>query len=158
MKGSLLDMIFLPVVLLVIGISIFVSALILEEVSDAQVFNESPANITMQSGKIAIQTFDTTILLIAFSIGIAAVIYGYFYPSHPIFLIFGVIILLVAMVTTPIISNTFAEVAEDSTFAGVYDYFPMTTWVMGDALPIMVALFGVFIMIVMYSRLRSGTT
>lgn len=154
----MLDMIFLPVVLLVLGISVFVGALIIEEVSSADVFNESPANTTMVDGKVAIQTFNTTFLLIAFGIGISAVIYGYFYPSHPVFLIFGVIILLATTIVTPIISNAFGEVATDSAFAGVYDDFPLITWIMGPTLPILVIAFGIFIMVVMYSRLRSGTT
>ena len=158
MRGSMLDMIFIPVAIFVIAIGIFVAAILFSDLSTLGIFTDTASGVkALAQGTAAVNTFNYGFLIIAFALGAGAVAYGFLYPSHPIFIILGVIMLVLSMVTTPIISNAFGTFLEDSHAAGVASSFPLIVWLMGDPLPIFITVFGVLLIIVMYSRLRSGT-
>ena len=157
MKGSMLDMIFIPVALFVLAIGVFIAAVVLSEISTISPFDSGPASTAITQGVNAVNTFNWGFLLIAFGLGAGAVAYGYLYPSHPIFIILGVVMMVFAMITTPIISNAFDTFTDDTQMAAVAGDFPLIVWLMGDPLPIFIAVFGFLIIIAMYSRMRSGT-
>lgn len=157
-KGSMLDMIFIPVALFIIAIGIFVAAVLFEDLSTASIFTDTTEGANaLSQGVAAVNTFNYGFLIIAFGLGAGAIAYGYLYPSHPIFIILGIVMLVFSMIVTPIISNAFGTFTSESEIAGITSNFPFITWFMGDPLPIFTAVFGFILIIVMYSRLRGGT-
>ena len=158
MKGSMLDMIFIPVAIFAVAIGIFVAAVLLSDLSTISIFTDTPAGINaLAQGTAAVNTFNWGFLIIAFGLGIGAVAYGFLYPSHPIFIVLGIVMLVLSMVTTPIISNAFGTFVSESSMSAVAGDFPLIVWLMGDTLPIFIAVFGFMLLIAMYSRARSGT-
>jgi len=156
MKGSMLDLIFIPVILFVVGISVFVASYLMTQIPTDQ-FGSATAQHALNMGTAAINTFNYGFLIIGVGLGIGAVILGFIYPSHPIFLVIGVIVLVFSMITTPIISNAFGTFIEDSRMTTVSANFPYIIWFMGDPLPLITSVFGFLLLIVMYSRIRGGT-
>lgn len=156
MKGSVLDMIFIPIILLVIGISVYVGSLILSQITPNLAATSQSANNTLVQAKIAINTFNWTFLLIAFAFGIGSIIFAFMYPSHPIFFVFGLVILIFSMITTPMISNVFETFSTSSTFASVTTNFPIINWLMINMLPIFMTITGFLMLIVLYTNIRGG--
>jgi len=157
MKASMLDMMFIPVALFLIAVGVFAGYYILDEMPTEHFSSVAAAN-ALTKGKEAIVTFNYGFMIIGVSLGIGAIAYGYLYPSHPIFIILGIIMLVFAMIPTGIISNTFGTFIATSQMASVAGNFPLIVWFMGDPLPLFIAVFGVILLIVMYSRIRSGTS
>lgn len=151
-------MIFIPVVLLIIGIGVFLASYILTSLGSSFGTLSTPAADALADGAAAVNTFNYGFVIIAFGLGIGAVAYGYLYPSHPIFIVLGIVMMVFSMITTPMISNAFGTFVGSDQMSTVAGNFPLITWLMGDTLPIFITVFGALIIIVMYSRLRSGTS
>src|SRR3990167_4623314 len=98
-KGSVLDLIFIPVALLVIGILIFVASTILYNISPSLSATSAAANNTTANAVVALNTFNYTFIIIAFALGAGAIAFAYMSPSHPIFFVVGLILLIVSMIT-----------------------------------------------------------
>lgn len=156
MKASMLDMIFIPVILFTVAVGVFAAYYILDEMPTEH-FSSNASQTALTQGRAAIATFNYGFMIIAIGLGLGAIAYGYLYPSHPIFIVLGIIMLVFAMIPTGVISNTFGSFIAESEMASVAGNFPLIVWFMGDPLPLFIAVFGIILLIVMYSRIRGGT-
>ena len=155
-KGSLLDMIYIPIILLIIGISVFVAATVLDKISPSLSATSPIAANTTAQAVVAVNTFNWSFLLIAFALGAGSIMLGVMYPTHPIFFFAGFIILIISMVTTAMMSNVFQTFSAESTIAASTSQFTIINWFMGNSLTIFMAIFGMLMLIVLYTRLQSG--
>jgi len=155
-KGSILDMIYIPIILLVLGISVFVAAVVMSEISPDLSAMSPAANNTTARATEAVNTFNWSFLLIAFALGAGSVMLGFIYPSQPIFFFIGFIMLIISMVTTAMISNVFTTFSTSPTIAASTGQFTIINWFMQNALTIFMAVFGSLMLIVLYTKLRGG--
>ncbi len=68
---------------------------------------------------------------------IGGLIAGYFSDSNPTWFIIYLVVIIFLMVASGLISNTWDEFTEDSTFTGFESSFPITDWVMDNFLLVM---------------------
>lgn len=154
----MIDVFLVPVILLVLGIGVFLSYTIITALSTSDAFTNNPTSVqVVANATTAVSMFDYGFLIIAFGFGMAMVAYGWLYPSHPIFIVVGIVMLSLSMITTAAISNVFSHFSTASQMTTTAASFPFIGWLMGDTLPVFMAVFGFLLLIAMYSRLRSGT-
>lgn len=153
MKGSLLDVIFIPVVLLALSAMIIVGALVLDGMGSALPTEAQPF---IAQGEAAMQTFDYTFVIIAAALGIGSIALGFMYPSHPIFFVVGLIMMVISAITTPAVSNAFGTLVSSDAIASTAANYPIMTWFMENSLVLFALIIGAVLMIAMYTGWRSA--
>jgi len=155
-KGSVLDMFIIPIILLGIGILVYVGAIILNQIEPNISAISPAASPAINRGIQAINTFNWSFLIIAFALGFGSILFGFFYPSHPIFFVLGMLILVISMITTPMVSNVFETFIGSTTVSTVSSSFPIINWFMTNMLPIFMTITGFFMLIILYTNLRGA--
>lgn len=113
MKGSMLDMIFVFVILFAVCVAVY-AAFFMQNITStifsmAELNNSVTTNI-VQSEEAFVGMWDYLIPILGIGICLSSIALSWFFPSHPIFFTFiGVMMLLVGILIMPIISNVFEE-------------------------------------------------
>jgi len=152
-KGSLQDIIFGGVILLVAAIVILISFKLAAE------FNtniQADASIPT-AGKTASSTLtnyfpsvvDNVFLLLTIGIAIATLVMAALVRVHPIFLVFFLIGLILIIFISGILSNVYDAMATDIQLATQANQLNFISFIM-TRLPFIVGVIGVLLMIVMY--------
>lgn len=108
------------------------------------------ANVTQNTFN-AISSLDFGAVLIVFGFGIGMVIMSFMVRSHPIFFIPGIILLIIAVLISPQISNAFEYYATSEEISSSVVNFVLIQTMMSN-LPLIVTIIGLIFMIVMYSK------
>lgn len=82
---------------------------------------------------------------------IGMIIGSFFVRSHPIFFIIMVILLLITFVVGMLLSNVYQEVVSNPDLADAANALPMTNWVMGHLLEVMLVM-GTTGLIALYAK------
>ena len=144
---------FIGAVMILIGISIFVSYFILGSVYSAAVLHPGTMNTTiLSSGLDTIKTFDVTFAFILIGAALALYVTAFMIESHPIFLPINIIIYILLVYVSAIYSNTFMAVATTPAFIDTANLFPTTIFMMKNLPLIMTLLAGVNIIIMFIKR------
>jgi len=102
-------------------------------------------NLTFKTG------YDKLFLGLLFILLIGMGITAYQIQSSPIFIIVFLILTVISTWVSAIISNTYMKIEQTGVFHDSLTYLPMQTFVM-EHLPIIIAGFGVILLIVTYSK------
>jgi hypothetical protein len=156
-KGSSFDIIIMSIALVLLAIGILVASVVMNAVQTTlgPTLNNAVATEALAQGVNAVNTFNYGFIVIFFGLAAGSLIFAYLIPTHPIFIILSIIMLMVSVVVLPILSNAFESFASDSSMAGAAASFPVMTFFMGNMTTILIAL-GFLTVIVMYTRWNSS--
>lgn len=162
-KGSGLDvivwMILALVVLVFFGLYLYGFNIVADELLSLE-FDVGDTNFSSVADQ-PINAFrtaqDSGLHLIAFAMifgyAIAILITAYYSKSNPIFFILHIIVIGVAVVVSAVISNTYEELLNDSTFGATLSGFSGSNFIMMN-LPLFVVLIGVGITLLVFLGLN----
>lgn len=150
------DVIFISVILLVTALFLFIGNFLTNTVMDVALqhpqLNSSPGavnaynSVKTQSNRLDYVYF---VYFIALTFGI--LITGWLIGGNPIFMFFYVIILIVGVLISPILSNTFQSFILTPAITATADNFPITIFIMQN-LPIFMTIIGMLGLIVMFAK------
>lgn len=156
MKGSMLDIIIAGIALTALAIGILVASTVMTSVQTSlNPMMPAISQDVLTQGVNAVNTFNYGFVIIMFGMGIAGVIFAWLVPTHPIFVILSIIMLLISVVILPIFSNAFETFSTNPSMSSATANFPVMTYFMNN-LPLIEVIFGALTMIVMYTRWRSS--
>lgn len=151
--GSIADILFIAVILLALGIATLVLHNIFSEANDQIQNNAGFSAESKQFSQDQTNRFpnamDKFFLIIFVGLGISIFIGAFMLQTHPLFFIFGVIILAFFVVATAILANLYEEFTATPTYsvtASNYVVIPFvfnnfTTIIMGVGVLLLVGLF-----------------
>ena len=154
MKGGLFDLIFIMAMLMILGIGIYVSSYVLDQLPTFE--SESTTNVLANS-RTALDTFNYGFAIIAVGMGLAAVVMAYLLPSHPIMIVAGIIMLVFVMIIAPQISNAFGVFIANENMATQASHFNILNYIMAN-LPLFLAAFGTMMLIALYMKGSRGVS
>jgi len=152
----MMDIFVAGIALLALAIGIMVASVVMNNVQVS--LNPMVPTISqdvLTQGVNAVNTFNYGFVIIMFGMGIAGIIFAWLVPTHPIFIILSIVMLMISVVILPIFSNAFETFSSNPTMSSAAASFPLMTYFMGNLLLIEV-IFGALTMIVMYTRWRSS--
>ena len=144
---------FIGAIMILIGISIFISYFIVNSVLIAAIANPGTLNTTiLQNGLGTIKTFDVSFAFILIGAALALFVTAFMIESHPIFLPINIIIYIILIFVSAIYSNTFMSFATTPVFISTANQFPTTIFLMRNLPFIITLLAGVNIIIMFIKR------
>jgi len=160
MKGSMVDMIYIVVIIFIFAVSIILSYFVLTEFgtqlnATGNMFNTTVAMEIVSGGQAGLRTFDYVFFIITMFLGIGVIILGFNVGSHPIFFVVTLILLVVCLMLGAILSNIFQEIISTSLLTPTANLMTNVTLVMQN-LPVIILSISVVLIIVIYSRSRGG--
>tara|TARA_Y100000310_G_scaffold126314_1_gene125141 strand:+ start:2376 stop:2870 length:495 start_codon:yes stop_codon:yes gene_type:complete len=154
-KGSIQDMVFIPIVILVLGIVSIAAFMAMSKINDQMQSMDSLSGTTKhimdQNTKNMPGTFDAVFALSMFLLTLMAIISGFFIRTHPAFFLVSIFLLAMIAGANAILSNAFESFTNDSEIVTYSADFPMTTSLMGKY-PIIILVLSILLAIFLYSR------
>lgn len=158
-KGSLDDLIFIFVSLFAIAVII----LIVYKVSDSINTELQASSNINDRGKAAYNSInnmypgvvDNSIMLLAFGLGIMAIIFAMLIRVHPVFFVFFIIILAIIIFVCGAFSNVYQEMAANPELSVLADNLKFTTAIL-TFLPFIIGILGFIVAIVMYKNFQNA--
>lgn len=155
-KGSIGDIFFWMVILVVIGICFLVALLLKTNLLDPINSMLSPqAQEVMNTAETGFLSFDSMFAIIAVGMGLASVLLAYLIRSVLPMMIFAILIAVIALVVMPVMSNSFRGMATAPQMESATESLPMTRFIMAN-LPMFGLAISVLIIIVVYGKMRGG--
>jgi len=152
-KGSLVDIVFIGIVLLFFGmialIGLTVSSGINDRIQDSNVFNANGKVATNQIVKSYTNGMDNAFLFFTIGISLVTLVLAALVRIHPIFIPFFFIGLIFVIIISAILSNIYQEMAADPNLLAAAGELTFITNIL-SILPMIIGVFGIFLMIVMY--------
>jgi len=152
-RGSLQDLIFIGVVLLVFGISIVIGFKISSEFN-ANIQADSRFPIESKSAASTLTNYypgviDNSFLFLAVGISIATLILAALVRIHPVFLVFFIIGWIFIIFLSGVFSNIYETMCLDTNLVAQCAELTNVAFIM-KGLPLFIGVVGVLLMIVMY--------
>ena len=153
------DVIMIGVTMLVLAMGVIIGSYVMTAITTGTtgMFTSATAQAAMASGTAAINTFNYGFVVIVIGGGIASLVLAWMVPSHPIFMVVSVVMLLISVVVLPVLANTYESFIGQADMATAAASFPLISAMMGN-MPIIGVVFGVLMMIVLYTRYNQGGT
>jgi ABC-type bacteriocin/lantibiotic exporter with double-glycine peptidase domain len=152
-KGSILDL--AGVLLIVVGLVIggFLAFKFYSEFKEK--YSQMPLSTTEQTilnkGTAVYNVLLNSIPFIVIGSGIGAIILAFLIPSHPIFLPVSILALAIFIILSVVFSNFVWEFLNSQQIVGMANQYPLLVNVV-QYLPYIIAVFGIVLIIVMYSK------
>ena len=153
MKGSFADIIFVMVAIFVTAIVILFANKLLVEIKTAA--NETLNQTYFTQGENALKVMNGGFLLFVVAGFMAIVLSAFMIRSHPAFAVVGIIISFVFILLAVIFGNIYGQFVAQSELSSVAVNYPIITNIF-QHFPLIVMVFAGIIMIVIFSKIRSG--
>lgn len=158
-KGSLLDILFVGITLLVISVIILICFTIYgnikSEIDDADVMTTSGTHAMEQVENIFPTVLDNTYLILMIGMAIVAFIFAALVRVHPIFMVFFFIMLVFVIFFAGVFSNIYQGIAIEGQMSTYADKMVFMTFVM-EFLPFIVGILGSALALFMYKLGAEG--
>ncbi len=151
MKGSMADILFLMVVIGVIGIVIAVASLITTSLSGTDLMT-SDYEYQVDS---ALQVIDANAAFLIIGIAMAIALMALTIKVHPIFIFPALIVIMVIIMVSPMISNSFMEVATSDGLVAESDKFENIVYQMAY-MPYIIVVIAFIMLIALYAKPGGG--
>jgi len=153
-RGSLIDIMFIGVLLLFFAMTVLVGLKVateFEEAIDANpVFDTGQSREAVQSARIKYtNTIDNTFLFLTIFLGLGTMVLAALVFVHPIFIPFYFIGWVLVIFFSGILSNIYQTMAADVNMIEIADQLTFMSNIL-EALPIIIGIFGILLMVVMY--------
>lgn len=159
MKGSVFDIVFIPIILVVVGIVFILGGIFITQLQASSLGTQlSDAGITwFEDTDEELESFDQASLILLIGLIAGSSIMAFFIRSHPIFVIITILLYLVFVFMAVFISNTFEAIATSSPLAiAAANELPIYTQIMLN-LPALLIIGTIIIGISAYAGLRRDT-
>lgn len=152
-KGSIQDLVYIFVSLVAVAVVILIVFKISNELN-TEFQGSSKVNARGKSAFNSINNMypgvlDNSFLILAFGLGIVALVFAMMVRIHPVFLVFFIIILAVIIFVCGVFSNLYQEMANDPELVDVAVQLTFIDNIM-TYLPFIIGVFGFLLAIVMY--------
>jgi len=154
------DILFVSVVLLVTGLFLFTGNFLTNTIMDTALqhpqLNSSP-NAVSSYNSVKAQANKLDYVYFAYFIGLilGIMITGWLIGGNPIFMFFYIIILIVGVLISPILSNTFQSFIETPAISATQANFPITIFIL-QHLPMFMTIIGMLGLLVMFAKPNFG--
>jgi hypothetical protein len=158
-KGSIIDIVYILVVLIFFGMVVLVGSKIGTDVNE-QIQSSSiiDANTKLQSERTlnnSMNSIDNTFLFLTIFIGIIIMVLAALVRVHPIFIPIFFVAWIMLVFLAGIFSNIYQNMAAETQLAAVAEELLFITTIL-NALPIVIGVFGILLMVVMYKLWSAG--
>lgn len=99
--------------------------------------------------------FDYGMVFLVVGLIIGALVFAYYIPSHPLFLVFGIMTLMIILLISPSLTNSFMQFASSSELVSYSNQLPVSLQIMGN-IPLVVFVAGILILIALYIKPMGG--
>ena len=152
-KGSLADLLWIGVVLLVISVTILITYKVYDEIdTKIQAQDAMPARSKTASTQIKGHfsgVLDNTFLFLTITLALMAFVLAALVRIHPIFFVFFIIMLALVIFLAGVFSNIYQEMAGQEELTAIADDLTFISLIM-TYLPLLVGVFGSILAVVMY--------
>ena len=154
-KGSMMDVLYIALILIFFGIVLLISSKVSGEFND-QIQGMATANMPTEA-KVAASavnsnysgTFDNVFLFLTVGLAIAALVLAALVRVHPIFIPFFFIIWIIIVFLCGVLSNIYQTMAENANLAAEASSMTFIYHIL-TYLPLIVGVIGIMMMVVLY--------
>lgn len=152
MRGNVQDILVIAVFVFFAGIVLMIAYLFLANFgATAQIAADSTASEIVTEGMSSMKVLANSLLFLAIAFGIASIASAFFTQSHPVFLIFSLIMFAIVMIPITIFSEVFLAFASTSQLLPVAAEFTLLIKLMTD-MPVIAVALGILIIIALYAK------
>jgi len=147
---SVLGWFYIVIILFMTAICVFAAFLIINTVSQEQVFIDEPkaiANINVTRSTLL--SFDNVMLFIIVGISLFVIISSAMVFNHPAFFIISFLLLIISLVFAAIMSNTFWVFSTETQIESIRALYPKTVFIM-ERIPFYILFLGIAASIAAY--------
>lgn len=149
-KGNILDWFYILGILFFIGVAFFAAYIVIDKTIGSGIFDEDETASTVANiSKSTILNLDNLMLFIIVGLSVFMLVSAAMVFNHPAFFIVSFFLLLIAIIVSAIVSNTFWTFSNASTLIDVSSQFPKMKFIM-DNLPLYVAFMGMATALAMF--------
>lgn len=147
-KGSFLDIMFIVIVVLIMGIGAVASQFMLKNINKE--FDNPHFTEIADKGEVSLSVLNMAIPVLLIGSFLVSVILAFFIRTHPVLFGISFLILLVFVVITAQISNLWVEFTQYSGFTSIVNNMPILFWTLKN-LPLIMLGLNIVLAIAMYS-------
>ncbi len=157
-KGSLLDIVFIGIVVLFFGMTVLIGFKFMDELDDRIQSSDVTNNARARAASSQLRgdypgVINHTFLFFTVGLAIGALMLAAMVRVHPIFIPLFLIALVFVIFFAGLFSNIYQEIANEPSMTALADELTFIGTIL-NTLPLIVGIFGTILMIVMY-KLRS---
>ena len=152
------DVVFLSVIFVAVVVGFIITFFLYGQLTSAMQPILNPTNsinntvgAVAASTNTAFLTYGNLLVLLFFGIGIAAIASAFFVETQPIFFIISIFFLMIEILTSVILHNVFFTIAQQSSFIGITQQFPLLITIF-QYYPEIVFVIALGIVIALYSK------
>jgi hypothetical protein len=159
--SSARDIILIAILLLVSGVVLFTSHYItntyMEIAKNNEILNSSQQAVDVYN-KMESETARWDYIFMAIFVGlvIGVLVTGWLVAGNQLFMFLYMTFMVIAVIISPIMSNTYESVTTSAVFGSTTDAFPITNFIM-DKLPIFISAIGFLGFTVMFAKSYAGS-
>jgi len=154
MKGTILDLVFIMVILGISVVGLIIASEVYSQLDDSGAFGTTDAAVAAQRGVES--TFDVLnygMVLILAGLLISTIIGAIMIRTHPIFFIVSIIMLIIVVVASAPVTNAIMGIATSGDLADDAAQYGIATQVVGN-MPAIFVVAGFVIIIALYAKPR----
>lgn len=152
-KASIMDILFIGLILLIFGVTVLIGLKIAVEINDniqaSNIFNDRGKTATNQVVESFTNSIDNSFLFFTIALGLVTLVLAALVRVHPIFIPFFFIGLIFIIIFSAILSNIYQEMAANTELQSTAAELTFITNIL-SILPMIVGIFGIFLMVIMY--------
>jgi hypothetical protein len=156
-KGTARDVVFIAVSLFAFALVAFLANFLLstgvDKMLEINEINESipTRNALLGADRVASTKFDQLVLGLFIGFILAMIISSWIVGGNPVFMFIYFIIVVVSVILSMVLANTWESVTQASTFGTTINNFPIANHIL-SYLPLYIAIIGVLGLIVMFAK------
>lgn len=158
-KGSIQDIIYVMIVILVISVVSLITFRVSSEVNDQ--FQES--SLISSRGKTSVNkvndiypnVLDTSYMLLIIGLALATLVLAALVRVHPMFFIFFIVVLLITIFLGGVFSNVYQGIASQTGFSELADQLVFMSFTM-QYLPMIIGILGFALAFIMYKNYQGA--
>jgi hypothetical protein len=137
---------------MILFLGVFITGKINDELMNSKLMNRADVNDTLKditdTGR---NLFDFMFLSVVIGSFASILILSFLVDIHPIWSVFFLIAMIVLVLASMVISNSYVEITNNTAFENTQQYFPIQNYIMQN-LPIIIFAFGILVAIILYSK------
>ena len=151
-KGTATDIIIAMVILLILSIVVIFVVYIWTDISANAVFQSSSAKPIVTDVNTSFSFLSDALVVMFFMSCFGAILLAYFVPSHPVFMVVAIAILIPLILVADVFANVWQQLVSTSFLAVVANtYFPLVTMLF-KFLPFISLAVSILLIVLMYSK------
>lgn len=156
-KGSVLDIIFIMILLFVTGITIVAGYTIYHKYSESIVtmpeFNTSRQQNITATANITLNSFDYLFVFIMVGLLIMVIISSFQIQTHPIFFFISIFLLIIAILLSSSLANIYESIIGEADFAAAGSQYVVMGYVF-QHFPTVILIIGAILFIILFAKSR----